>query len=148
MNGTLYVSKVAEEDEGKFICEADNGVNEPIGKLVSLKVNGEDECIDFEVPYRPHLQKQCSTYVLPISAPPKFDVAHAGPVTGRTGETLELVCEAAGDDHIKYVMILIQFLNESFVWPKEQIRFLSQIPFHLVKPFQNDETLNHIKNYY
>ena len=36
-----------------------------------------------------------------ISAPPKFDVAHAGPVTGRTGETLELVCEAAGDDHIK-----------------------------------------------
>ena len=50
MNGTLYVSKVAEEDEGKFICEADNGVNEPIGKLVSLKVNGEDDDrIDFEV---------------------------------------------------------------------------------------------------
>ena len=38
-----------------------------------------------------------------FSAPPKFDVAHAGPVTGRTGETLELVCEAAGDDHIKWV---------------------------------------------
>ena len=36
-----------------------------------------------------------------FAAPPKFDVAHAGPVTGRTGETLELVCEAAGDDHIK-----------------------------------------------
>ena len=41
MNGTLYISKTAEEDEGKFICEADNGVNEPIGKLVALKVNGK-----------------------------------------------------------------------------------------------------------
>ena len=40
MNGTLFVSKTSEEDEGKFICEADNGVNEPIGKLVALKVNG------------------------------------------------------------------------------------------------------------
>ena len=50
MNGTLFISKTSEEDEGKFICEADNGVNEPIGKLVSLKVNGEDDdCIDFEV---------------------------------------------------------------------------------------------------
>ena len=36
-----------------------------------------------------------------IVAPPKFDVAHAGPVTGRTGEVMELVCEAAGDDHIR-----------------------------------------------
>ena len=41
MNGTLYISKTAEEDEGKFICEADNGVNEPNGKLVALKVNGK-----------------------------------------------------------------------------------------------------------
>ena len=32
-------------------------------------------------------------------------MAHAGPVTGRTGETLELVCEAAGDDHIKSFVI-------------------------------------------
>ena len=34
-------------------------------------------------------------------APPKFDEAHAGPVTCRTGETMELVCEASGDDHIR-----------------------------------------------
>ena len=36
-----------------------------------------------------------------FSAPPKFDEAHAGPVTCRTGETMELVCEASGDDHIR-----------------------------------------------
>ena len=41
MNGTLYISKATETDEGKFICEADNGVNEPIGKMVALKINGE-----------------------------------------------------------------------------------------------------------
>ena len=41
MNGTLYISKATETDEGKFICEADNGVNEPIGKMVALKINGK-----------------------------------------------------------------------------------------------------------
>jgi len=38
--------------------------------------------------------------LLSLSAPPKFEVAHAGPVTGRKGEAMELVCEARGDDHI------------------------------------------------
>ena len=38
-----------------------------------------------------------------VAAPPKFDVAHAGPVTGRTSEAMELVCEAVGDDHIRQV---------------------------------------------
>ncbi len=38
-----------------------------------------------------------------FSAPPKFAVAHAGPVTARTGEVMELVCEARGDDHIRYI---------------------------------------------
>ena len=47
MNGTLYISKTAEEDEGKFICEADNGVNEPIGKMVNLKINGKLKKISF-----------------------------------------------------------------------------------------------------
>lgn len=41
MNGTLYISKATEADEGKYICEADNGVNEPIGKMVHLKINGK-----------------------------------------------------------------------------------------------------------
>jgi hypothetical protein len=41
MNGTLFISKVEETDEGKFLCEADNGVNEALGKVVHLKVNGE-----------------------------------------------------------------------------------------------------------
>lgn len=40
INGTLFISKAVEADEGKFICEADNGVNEPIGKMVALKING------------------------------------------------------------------------------------------------------------
>ena len=41
MNGTLYIQKVSEQDEGKFLCEAENGVNEALGQVVSLKVNGK-----------------------------------------------------------------------------------------------------------
>ena len=41
MNGTLFISKASEADEGNFVCEADNGVNEPIGKMVTLKINGK-----------------------------------------------------------------------------------------------------------
>ena len=44
---------------------------------------------------------QMNYIVCIFSAPPKFDEAHAGPVTCRTGETMELVCEASGDDHIR-----------------------------------------------
>ena len=113
MNGTLFISKASENDEGKFICEADNGVNEPIGKMVTLKINGkpsqsprnaslEDSYLFVCAKIRKILSAQLLVNFLAFfSAPPKFDVAHAGPVTGRTGETLELVCEAAGDDHIK-----------------------------------------------
>ena len=45
-----------------------------------------------------------------VAAPPKFDVAHAGPVTGRTSEAMELVCEAVGDDHIRQVEIWKSFM--------------------------------------
>jgi hypothetical protein len=40
INGTLFISKASDADEGRFLCEADNGVNEPIGKMVALKING------------------------------------------------------------------------------------------------------------
>ena len=43
MNGTLYIQKVSESDEGKFLCEAENGVNDGLGQVVGLKVNGEQE---------------------------------------------------------------------------------------------------------
>lgn len=39
--------------------------------------------------------------IVSIAAPPKFVVAHSGPVTGRTKEPIDLVCEAVGDDHIR-----------------------------------------------
>ena len=47
MNGTLFISKASETDEGNFVCEADNGVNEPIGKMVNLKINGKLKKISF-----------------------------------------------------------------------------------------------------
>ena len=40
-NGSLVVRNVGETDEGNYLCEADNGVNEPLGKVVKLKVNGK-----------------------------------------------------------------------------------------------------------
>ena len=39
-NGSLVIRNVGETDEGNYLCEADNGVNEPLGKVVKLKVNG------------------------------------------------------------------------------------------------------------
>ena len=39
-NGSLVIRNVGETDEGNYLCEADNGVNEPLGKVVMLKVNG------------------------------------------------------------------------------------------------------------
>ena len=40
-NGTLMIRNVGEADEGNYLCEAENGVNEPLGKVVKLKVNGK-----------------------------------------------------------------------------------------------------------
>ena len=40
-NGSLVIRNVGETDEGNYLCEADNGVNEPLGKVVKLKVNGK-----------------------------------------------------------------------------------------------------------
>jgi len=40
-NGSLLIEHAGEEDEGKFMCEADNGVNEPLVKVVTLNINGE-----------------------------------------------------------------------------------------------------------
>nr|XP_040568004.1 Down syndrome cell adhesion molecule-like protein Dscam2 isoform X1 [Lepeophtheirus salmonis] len=72
INGTLYIRKVTDTDEGSFLCEAENGVNEPLGQVVHLKIN----------------------------APPKFENSHVGVITGRMEEAIELQCVASGDDHI------------------------------------------------
>ncbi len=41
MNGTLVVQKASELDEGGFVCEADNGVSEPLVAHVTLTINGK-----------------------------------------------------------------------------------------------------------
>ncbi|CAB4064419.1 DSCAM [Lepeophtheirus salmonis] len=65
-------ANVTDTDEGSFLCEAENGVNEPLGQVVHLKIN----------------------------APPKFENSHVGVITGRMEEAIELQCVASGDDHI------------------------------------------------
>lgn len=40
-NGSLLIEHAGEEDEGKLMCEADNGVNEPLVKVVTLNINGK-----------------------------------------------------------------------------------------------------------
>ena len=44
-NGSLVIRNVGETDEGNYLCEADNGVNEALGKVVMLKVNGKFFCV-------------------------------------------------------------------------------------------------------
>jgi hypothetical protein len=41
-NGSLLIEHAGEEDEGKLMCEADNGVNEPLVKVVTLNINGNE----------------------------------------------------------------------------------------------------------
>ena len=41
------IRNVGETDEGNYLCEADNGVNEPLGKVVKLKVNGKSKYLFF-----------------------------------------------------------------------------------------------------
>ena len=40
-NGSLLIRQVGEDDEGLYLCEAENGVSDPLGKLVGLKINGK-----------------------------------------------------------------------------------------------------------
>ena len=32
-----------EGDEGRYLCEAENGVNDPLAAVVNLKVNGKKQ---------------------------------------------------------------------------------------------------------
>jgi hypothetical protein len=40
-NGTLLIEGVKEEDEGYYMCEANNGVGASLSAVVFLTVNGE-----------------------------------------------------------------------------------------------------------
>lgn len=40
-NGTLLMSSTVASNEGRFLCRADNGVGEPISKLVQVTINGK-----------------------------------------------------------------------------------------------------------
>ena len=35
------IRQVGEDDEGLYLCEAENGVSDPLGKLVGLKINSK-----------------------------------------------------------------------------------------------------------
>jgi hypothetical protein len=39
-NGTLLIEDVKEEDEGYYMCEANNGIGASLSAVVSLIVNG------------------------------------------------------------------------------------------------------------
>jgi hypothetical protein len=41
MNGTLLIHDVKEEDEGYYMCEANNGIGTSLSAVVFLTVNGE-----------------------------------------------------------------------------------------------------------
>jgi hypothetical protein len=39
-NGTLLIEKSEAENEGRYLCKAENGVGEPISKLAKVDING------------------------------------------------------------------------------------------------------------
>lgn len=40
VNGTLAVGRAERRHEGRYLCEADNGVGAGLSKVVTLSVNG------------------------------------------------------------------------------------------------------------
>jgi hypothetical protein len=40
-NGTLLIHDVKEEDEGYYVCEANNGIGASLSAVVFVTVNGE-----------------------------------------------------------------------------------------------------------
>ena len=40
-NGTLIIEKSVAEDEGQYLCQAQNGVGEGISKLAEVIINGK-----------------------------------------------------------------------------------------------------------
>ena len=40
-NGTLSISAATADNEGNYLCKADNGVGEAISKLAHVGINGE-----------------------------------------------------------------------------------------------------------
>ena len=38
-NGSLLLQNIKEDKEGLYMCQANNGIGNPIGKMVQLKVN-------------------------------------------------------------------------------------------------------------
>ena len=40
-NGTLIIKKSVAEDEGQYLCQAQNGVGEGISKLAEVIINGK-----------------------------------------------------------------------------------------------------------
>ncbi|XP_026686092.1 LOW QUALITY PROTEIN: Down syndrome cell adhesion molecule-like protein Dscam2 [Diaphorina citri] len=67
-NGSLFLQNIKEDREGYYLCQASNGIGNPIGKLVQVKVN----------------------------SPPYFS-APSHIVSVKKGETAKLQCSVSGD---------------------------------------------------
>ena len=46
-NGSLLIDKSNAEDEGQYLCKAQNGVGEGISKLAEVTINGKTQKIKF-----------------------------------------------------------------------------------------------------
>ena len=44
-NGSLLIDKSNAEDEGQYLCKAQNGVGEGISKLAEVTINGKSQKI-------------------------------------------------------------------------------------------------------
>ncbi|XP_048525936.1 Down syndrome cell adhesion molecule-like protein Dscam2 isoform X1 [Dendroctonus ponderosae] len=75
-NGTLLLQHVKEDREGYYLCQADNGINSGIGKVIQLRVNSS--------PY--------------FSAPSRM-------ITVKKGDTALLHCDVNGDKPISVIWL-------------------------------------------
>ncbi|XP_015789024.1 Down syndrome cell adhesion molecule-like protein Dscam2 [Tetranychus urticae] len=72
-NGSLFISSIGSSDSGKYMCQATNGVNPALSKVINVKSH----------------------------SPPIFDSTFVSKIV-KKGDSLSLSCNASGDEPIVY----------------------------------------------
>uniref|UniRef100_T1JP64 Down syndrome cell adhesion molecule n=1 Tax=Strigamia maritima TaxID=126957 RepID=T1JP64_STRMM len=82
-NGTLTFLNIQRSDEGLYICIANNGIQEPLSHVVSVRIQGLQHIFQNEL-------------AAPEFAQPKLEIK------AKKSEEVEIVCEATGNWPILY----------------------------------------------
>lgn len=97
-NGSLLFQNIKEDKEGMYVCQANNGIGNPIGRMVQLKVNCEWTTV-IQVSSSASLKIFFNLFIfffIFFLAPPYFSTP-SKQVTVKRGDVAVLQCDVNGD---------------------------------------------------